>query len=175
MLSTNSVLSDAQPTGSKVIDTEAYNNNVSELESVISKTIENNKKFQEIAPETGILQQHTNTQTSDIDIVPLVETVLDDERIEIASRQPASADNNENINQSKETHKTFANKAYIMTTLSTTEAEIEINNDTRFEITSEMVTELSSVVSTTETIQVRILLHHHRTPNQILFNVHSYW
>lgn len=186
MLSSNSVFPDSQPTGSKVFDTDEINNSVSELEPVISQTIENNKKLQEISNETGVLQQHNNSQASDIDIVPLVETVLDDERIEIASRKPASADKDENLKQSKVGHAfTNENKAYVVSTVSTTEAEIETTNETTFEIAPEMVTELSlsamtteitvdsntQVVSTTETLQVRILLHHHRTLNQILINV----
>lgn len=156
--------------GSKVSD-----NDVSELESVISKTIESNKKIQEVVLETGILQQHTNSYASDVDIVPLVETVYDDEKIEIASRKPAKTDIDENKSLDKiGLNVANENKSYVESTASTTESEIEIESDTIFEISTEMVTELSSSametkisfdsntpVSTTETLQVRTLLHHH--------------
>lgn len=120
--------------------------------------------------ETGTLQKHTESHASDIDIVPLVETVLDDERIEIASRKPASGDNDENIKQNKLEH---------------VEDEVEITIDKRFEITTEILTELNSSLigteitldsnmqllsSTTETLQVRnVIASHHRRLKQNLF------
>lgn len=169
MFSSNSVFPDAQPTGSKISDTDEINISVSELESVISKTIENNKKLQEIAHETGTQLKQINSHAPAIDIVPLVETVLDDERIEIATRKPARGED-ENIKQSINEH-VFANesKAYVVSTVSTTETEIEITSDSRLEIATEIVKELSTsqmgteltvdsnmVVSTTETLQVSI-------------------
>lgn len=192
MFSSNSVIPDARQSGSDVSDTDEINNSVSDLESVISKTIENNKNLQEVAKETGTQQMHIDSHASDIDIVPLVETVPDDERIEIANRKPPSGDTDENIEQSKGAQ----DNAYVSGTVSTTESEIKITNDTRFEIATEMVTELSllpigtektadsnmQVVSTTETSlqQVRIFLHRiiaHLTVNlkfiKGVFYIHS--